>query len=476
MLFNSETFLFFAVVFFSIFFLLGHRAQIYFVLVASAVFYGWWDWRFLGLIAVVVVVNFYLGACIHAAGDDERRRWRWLMASVVFSLAVLGYFKYTNFFIDSFTRLVTAVGLQASPFTLQIILPIGISFFTFHLLSYTIDIYRRKLRPEPDLVAFATYVALFPHMVAGPIIRASRLLPQLRTRRRFRWPNLFVGLEQIVVGLFLKVVIADNLGPTVDRVFATPDAFNSLYLLVGVLFFAFQIYGDFAGYSLMAIGLGRIMGYDFGVNFRRPYMARDFSDFWRRWHVSLSSWLRDYLYVSLGGNRHGRAATYRNLMATMVLGGLWHGAAWTFIVWGTLHGLYLVLQRLLTPAWLAVAGFLRLPAWLRATLAIVTVFALTNVAWVFFRAASFGDAFTILQRILLLGDFRVAGIDLLFQVVLGSALISGLVAVEVARQSPGFRLFWRTQRVVRTTGIVALLLVIPLFGSFSGERFIYFQF
>jgi D-alanyl-lipoteichoic acid acyltransferase DltB (MBOAT superfamily) len=422
-------------------------------------------------------VNFWLGARIARHADDDSLRKRYLVASVAFSLGVLGFFKYTNFFIDSALQLLELLGLGAHRGTLNVILPIGVSFFTFHVLSYTIDIYRRRLEPEPSFVAFAAYIALFPHMVAGPIVRASRLLPQLRSKRTFRWVNLFVGLEQIVIGLCLKVVLADNLGPIADRVFASPDAFNALSLTIAVLFFAFQIYGDFAGYSLIAIGLARIMGFNFGLNFKRPYIARDFSEFWRRWHISLSAWLRDYLYIfALGGNRGGGWATQRNLLLTMVLGGLWHGAAWTFVVWGALHGLYLVLQRLVAPVWLRACDALRTPAFLRALVSTSTVFALTCVAWVFFRAQSLADALTVFERILFSGDFRLSGVDRLTDVATGFAFIAVLLALDFGRQWLPFRRMLRRQRLVRALAGIVLFLAIPLFGSFKGAQFIYFQF
>ncbi len=285
-------------------------------------------------------------------------------------------------------------------------------------MSYTIDVYRKRIPPERDFLTFATFISLFPQLVAGPIVRARWLLPQIARTQHFRWANFFLGLELAITGYFLKMVIADNLAPYVTAMFDLPYGYGALALLVAVVFFAFQIYGDFAGYSLIAIGLARMMGYKFPANFRRPYLSASFSEFWTRWHISLSSWLRDYLYISLGGNRRGTRRTYRNLMTTMLLGGLWHGANWTFVVWGGLHGLYLVLQRLLA-ALFPTARMPRVPEIVRRTPQIFLVFALVSVGWVFFRASDFGTALTILDRIATAGDWRFDALPFKFTVVKG---------------------------------------------------------
>lgn len=474
MLFNSEAFLVFALVFFPIFFSVPHRAQLWTILAGSYVFYGWWDWRFLGLIVVCTLINFTAGAAVARARADSRRTWLWL--GIAGNLSILGFFKYFDFFVDSLRGLLGKLGVDGNFSTLDIILPVGISFYTFQAMSYTIDIYRGRLAPEPSLLRFAAYLALFPQLVAGPIVRAARLLPQMRSRRRFRWPNFFLGIEMIIIGFVLKVVVADGLASTADRVFADPHTINSLYTLIGVIFFTFQIYGDFAGYSLIAIGVGRLMGFDFARNFNMPYMARSFSEFWNRWHISLSSWLRDYVYIGLGGNRHGKWRTYRNLAVTMLLGGLWHGAAWTFVVWGGLHGAYLVLQRWVAPWW----GWFTERRWVHWAMADLvamgTVFTLTTVAWVFFRAASFDDAFAILERIVLGGDWSPAGVLRKLQVLIGALMIATLVSIELVMQNAAVRHWWDRSRAVRSGCIVLLFLTIPLLGTFEGVAFIYFQF
>jgi alginate O-acetyltransferase complex protein AlgI len=475
MIFTSLTFIVFALLFYPLFFLARGRLQILVCIIASYIFYGWWDWRFMALLATSTTVDYTLGRLIAAAPDPRRRR-AWVAASVAMNLGFLGFFKYFNFFAESFAALAGNLGFTADWATLHIVLPIGISFYTFQSMSYTIDVYRRRIAPERDFLVFACFIALFPQLVAGPIVRAAWLLPQLHHTKRFRWANLMGGLEMVIMGFFLKLVVADNLAPVANDVFRLPEAHNSLSLLLGVVFFAFQIYGDFAGYSLIAIGLARIMGYRFRRNFRRPYFAASFSEFWTRWHISLSSWLRDYLYISLGGNRKGTLKTYRNLMVTMLLGGLWHGASWTFIIWGGLHGLYLVLQRLLGAAGrrLRLAAALLRP--IRQVAAILVVFTLTTLAWVFFRAASVGQAWEILTRILLGGDFSFGRVALKFEVVKGLFLVLILIAIEIGAELRPVRLSYVAHRPMRTAGVLMLAWLTALAGSFAGTRFIYFQF
>jgi alginate O-acetyltransferase complex protein AlgI len=399
--------------------------------------------------------------------EHPRRRKQLLAVSVGANLCYLGFFKYFNFFEANTAALLHSFGMKADWATLNVILPVGISFYTFQSMSYTIDVYRKKIEPEKNFLVFAAFIALFPQLVAGPIVRAKWLLPQMHRTRQFVWSNFFVGMEMIVFGLFLKIVVADNLSPYVAETFGMPTAYNSSALSLSVIFFAFQIYGDFAGYSLIAIGLARIMGYKFPTNFRRPYFAASFSEFWHRWHISLSSWLRDYLYISLGGNRQGASKTYRNMMATMLLGGLWHGANWTFVGWGALHGSYLITQRMFYFDWV--------PQWVTRTLGIGVVFTLTCVAWIFFRAQTFGDAVVVLHRIGL-AEFGLGDIPLKFQAAKGVLVIMFLVGIEVLAEQPKIRMAYSRSRWARTFGVLILLWMMPLLGSFSGQQFIYFQF
>jgi alginate O-acetyltransferase complex protein AlgI len=454
MIFTSEIFILFAIIFFPAYFMMPTaRAQNILALVASWVFYGWWDWRFLGLIGASTLVNFAL-----ASTPKRAKRWLWL--AITCNLGLLGVFKYFGFFTAEFARLLAGLGVTTDLPILTLLLPVGISFFTFQALSYVIDVARGTLPPERDLIRFATYIALWPQLVAGPIVRAQQLLPQLARHQPFRWPNVWLGAEMIVIGAVLKLVVADRLAPLVDRVFAQPDLFSQSALSTGVVFFAFQIYADFAGYSLMAIGFGRLMGLRFPINFRRPYLARNFSEFWRRWHISLSDWLRDYLYIPLGGNR---VRPGRNLMATMVLGGLWHGAAWPFVIWGGLHGGYLIIaQRLFWP---------KMGKWP----ARLCVFLAVCFAWIFFRADSFGQATLLLSGLIGSGTNGGMGLPQL-EVAIGASVIAILTVVEILREDSRFAQSVMRARSWRLLSGVALILSLPLLGQFDGGAFVYFQF
>jgi D-alanyl-lipoteichoic acid acyltransferase DltB (MBOAT superfamily) len=344
--FNSIAFLVFFPIVWAAYWLLrspGQRLPL--IALASFFFYGWWDWRFLSLIGLSIAVDYGCGLALGRTDRDARRRLI-LGLSLGVNLGVLALFKYFDFFAESASDLLGVLGFAADRITLELILPLGISFYTFQTLAYTIDVYRRRVEPCRDPVLFACYVSFFPQLVAGPIERAQRLLPQLAVFQRLAWRPQFDGLALIVQGFFKKLVVADNLSFVVEQVFAGGRAPDSGWLvLFGVWAFALQIYGDFSGYSDIARGLSRCLGIELVENFRAPYFAQNPQDFWRRWHISLSTWLRDYLYISLGGNRRGSARTYANLIATMVLGGLWHGAAWTFVAWGAFHGTLLAVHR-----------------------------------------------------------------------------------------------------------------------------------
>ncbi|MBL7805430.1 MAG: MBOAT family protein [Saprospiraceae bacterium] len=483
MVFNSITFLVFSLVFFPLYFALKGRPRLWWILGMSYLFYGWWDWRFLSLIALSTVMDFYFGAVIGRT-DDARQRRQFLAFSMVMNLGFLGVFKYLNFFIDSFAALLHGFGLSVSMSSLEIILPVGISFYTFQSMSYTIDVYRREIPVERNLLKFAAFIALFPQLVAGPIIRARDLLYQMEEDKRFDWTRLYSGLGRILWGFFKKVAVADSLAPFVDQVFNAPETFGSAHLLIGVVFYSFQIYCDFSGYSDIAIGLARIMGYHFPENFNTPYFSRSFSEFWSRWHISLSSWLRDYLYIPLGGNRHGKWNTYRNNMLTMLLGGLWHGANLAFVFWGFLHGLYLIVQRAVSPLWRGVVHTFRLPRWFDAMVSMVVVYAFTLLAWVYFRSGSIGlaggDSFGTANQVLR-GIFSGEGLSWgavinKFQALKGLLLIAILLTVEASN----FRWRWNAaqvgQPVFRLAAFAVLLWMIAFFGTFGGSAFIYFQF
>jgi alginate O-acetyltransferase complex protein AlgI len=450
MLFNSLAFLTFIPLFMLAYWPARGRVRLWVMLAGSLIFYAWWDWRFCFLLLFSALVDYSLGILLENERDDAMRR-RLIVISVAVNLGLLGFFKYFNFFVRSFTP-------HETRDIIKVVLPVGISFYVFKTMSYTIDVYRRTQTAERNLLRFTTFVVFFPELVAGPIVRASRLLPQLARDHRFSYERMVAGLTMIASGYVRKVAIADTIAPLVDVRFAHPEAHNSWSLLLGVYLYAFQIYCDFSGYSSIAIGLARILGFDFGVNFDRPYFSRSFSEFWSRWHISLSSWLRDYLYISLGGNRGGTWRTYRNLMITMLLGGLWHGASWTFVFWGALHGAYLVTERAIK---------IRLPALLR----ILLVFHLTCFAWVFFRAHSFSNAWQMLTGIASMhgnpfdmdNRGRIAKCMVMIAVLVGFEAASFLPKREV---TPAMRLAF----------VAACVWVVLIFGTFSGNNFIYFQF
>ena len=472
MLFNSFAFLVFLPAFMLCYWATSGRTRLWVMLVFSIGFYAWWDWRFVFLLLFSSVVDFSLGILLENEQGDAIRR-RLIVLSVAVNLGFLGFFKYFNFFADSAARLSRSMGLHVTYDALKIVLPVGISFYVFKTMSYTIDVYRRTEKAERDLLKFTTFVVFFPELVAGPIVRASRMLPQLQRDHAFDYERMVSGLTLVLSGYVRKVAIADSIAPLVDIRFAHPEAHSSVSLLLGVYLYAFQIYCDFSGYSNIAIGLARILGFDFGINFDRPYFSRGFSEFWSRWHISLSSWLRDYLYIPLGGSRGGAWLTYRNLMLTMLLGGLWHGANWTFVAWGALHGLYLVAQRMM-------GGRVRLPA----VVQVFVVFNLTCFAWIFFRSPSFDVAWQVISGIAHYHG-SLLDIDNRWKILKCVVLIGGLLAFEwsgglLARRNdrngrraespPLHRNGWRL------AFCAACVWVILIFGTFSGLNFIYFQF
>lgn len=392
MLFNSiPFFVFFALVFLA-YIWLPHRKQNTLLLVASYFFYASWDWRFLSLIWISTAVDYIAALRIDEAKEEKTRR-AWLFASICCNLGILFFFKYFNFFIDSFQNLFSLAGYQNPGWTLRIVLPVGISFYTFQTMSYTIDVFRKRMKPVSHLPDFALYVAFFPQLVAGPIERGTHLLPQILQPRHVTLEGFRRGLTLFLWGLFCKVMIADSLGGLVDEIFAANGGSNTWLTLIGCYAFSWQIFADFSGYSDMARGLGRMLGFDIMLNFRWPYFSANIREFWQRWHISLSTWLRDYLYIPLGGNRKGSGRTYTNLLLTMLLGGLWHGAAWTFVLWGGFHGLLLASHRILDNR---LSGHFhalsRLPASIRKSGAIFITFHLVALSWIFFRSQDFSQA------------------------------------------------------------------------------------
>ncbi len=483
MVFNSVIFFVFIGLFFPIYFATRGRVRLWVMLSASYVFYGAWDWRFLSLILVSTCIDYYLGLSLDKTSDQSRRK-RLLQLSLFANLGFLAFFKYFNFFIESATAGLHGLGYDGSLSTLNIILPVGISFYTFQSMSYSIDVYRRQIPVEHDFVRFATFISFFPQLVAGPIVRASDFLHQFGEDKRFEWNRFNVGLGQVIWGFFKKVAIADAIAPVVDQCFAGPELYGGVYLAIGVVFYSFQIYCDFSGYSDIAIGLARIMGFDFPRNFNKPYFSQDFSEFWQRWHISLSGWLRDYLYIPLGGSRGSKWFTWRNLMITMLLGGLWHGAAWVFVLWGFLHGSYQVIGRVLSPYWQRFWSVVGAPRWAQVPINVAIVYFLTCVAWVYFRAGApnipMGEQLTVAHGVLggiFSGEgWNTGAILNKFIVLKGVLLIGVLLAVELLDERITLWRLVETSPGFRVASFAGVLWLIALFGVFSASAFIYFQF
>jgi D-alanyl-lipoteichoic acid acyltransferase DltB (MBOAT superfamily) len=393
MLFNTLTYLWFiCIVFFTYWIVLGKnfRLQNLFLFVASYCFYGWWDPRFLILIFFSSSIDFFLGRAIFRQEVQAKRKF--LLGTCIFlNLGILGFFKYYNFFIDSFSNILGEVGFNVHPSTLKIILPVGVSFYTFQSLSYSIDVFRKKIKPTNDFISFMTFVSFFPQLVAGPIERASHLLPQFLVTRRFDSGQIISGLRFILYGLFKKMVIADRLAYFVDQVYSSPSQHGGIELIVATFLFGFQIYCDFSGYSDIAIGSARLLGFDLMQNFKFPYFSKNFQDFWRRWHISLSTWFRDYVYIPLGGSRVPARKWALNILVTFTISGLWHGAAATFIIWGFLHGLYLVAEKLINK-WTK-------PAKANKWIGFLTTFILINLTWIFFRSGTFSQSMEIIRQL-----------------------------------------------------------------------------
>ena len=477
MLFPTVTFAIFFMIVLPVSWLLMPRPQRWkiFILAASYFFYGYWSWRFVGLLAISTVGNQLFAKAIHRT-QSERSRRALVAGAVVLNLGILGYFKYYDFFISNAQNLLRDVGIDVSPAVFQITLPIGISFFTFQALSYVIDVYRRQFEPVGPL-DFAVYEAFFPHLVAGPIVRAAEFLPQLKEFHDPRRIDASRGFYLIAVGLFKKVVIANFLATEiVDIVFATPERHSSLTLLVGVYAYAVQIYADFSGYTDMAIGLALLLGFRFPQNFDGPYTATSLQDFWRRWHMTLSRWLRDYLYIPLGGNRGTRRQTYRNLMLTFVIGGLWHGAAWTFVVWGAIHGGFLAYEHWRREA-RAARGVPDPPDTVgRRSLQRFVTFQVVCVAWIFFRAESLSNAFDMLT-----GIFDPSRWGEPSPLVTGSVLLAiavGIGSQYIPRDVTGrvMAAFSRLSPVGAGIVLGLSLLVINTMGPRGVAPFIYFSF
>jgi alginate O-acetyltransferase complex protein AlgI len=488
MLFNSLDFAIFLPIVFALYWFVVQRslrAQNLLIVVASYVFYGWWDWRFLSLIAFSTLLDFGIG---YMLGKEERvsRRKLLLAASIGINLGLLGFFKYFNFFLDNFVTAFTVLGMPIQVGMLNVLLPVGISFYTFQTLSYSIDVYRRQLEPTRDPVAFAAYVSFFPQLVAGPIERATNLLPQFQRPRTFDYAKAVDGLRQMLWGMFKKVVIADNCAEYANLIFNNSADYSGATLALGAALFAFQIYGDFSGYSDIAIGCSRLFGFDLMRNFAFPYFSRDIAEFWRRWHISLSTWFRDYLYIPLGGSRGGTRTKVRNTFIIFLVSGFWHGANWTFIFWGLLHALFFLPLLLasknrdhLTPVALG-----RVLPSLGELIRMLGTFAMVCTAWIFFRAEDLGHAGTYIAD-LFLGLFSKQGyvdvLNLLYWKI-GYAVpvsIAFLIIFEWRGRMAqhALELFGGTwPKLLRWAFYILLMIIISLRAPTVENPFIYFQF
>jgi D-alanyl-lipoteichoic acid acyltransferase DltB (MBOAT superfamily) len=470
MIFNSEAFAVFLPIVFLLYWFATNKnlnLQNLLLLVASYVFYGWWDWRFLFLLVFSTSLDYYTGLKMFTAQNKKRKTfWFWL--SVGINLGFLGIFKYYNFFATSVADSLNSIGWHVNPTTLSIILPVGISFYTFHGLSYVIDIYKERIEPEKNVVTYSLFVSFFPLLVAGPIERANHLLPQIKKKRFFEDSMFREGILQIAVGFFRKMVIADNLAVYVDSVYGNSAIHNSSSFLIASVFYAFQIYFDFSGYSDIAIGTAKLFGFSLKENFNLPYFSKSLTEFWRRWHMSLSFWLRDYLYISLGGNRKGIKITYRNLMITMLLGGLCHGASWNFVIWGGIHGLVLSIEKF-TFQKLKITDF--------GFLGGIVTFAIVVLAWVFFRSPDIHTSLYIVSKFFTLDYGRpfIGDINVLFNTLamlsIGLTFDAYLFRNNIVIEKYGSQ--------IKTASLLALItlfvMCVVLFFS-NTTNFIYFQF
>jgi len=481
MLFNSIDFAIFLPIVFILYWFVTNKnlkLQNFLIVAASYLFYGWWDYRFLSLILFSTIVDYTVGRKLRLEGNQTKRKIL-LWTSILVNLGFLGFFKYYNFFLDNFITAFSFFGAEIKANSLNIILPVGISFYTFQTLSYSIDVYKRKLEPTKDFIAFSAFVSFFPQLVAGPIERATHLLPQFYKKRNFDYSKAVDGMRQILWGLFKKIVIADNCAEYANQIFNNSADMNGSTLVLGALFFTFQIYGDFSGYSDIAIGTSRLFGFDLMQNFNFPYFSRDIAEFWRRWHISLSTWFRDYLYIPLGGSRGGTWMKVRNTFAIFIVSGFWHGANWTFIVWGALNAIYF-LPLLLTNNnrnnLEIVAKGKKLPS-IKEAFQVGITFGLTVFAWIFFRAENLSQALNIISTIFSASLFSVP----IYQSRFDSLIVLFIVVIFCLIEWRGRNRQYAIAGTFAKNGILKwifyyLITFSILMSMGKGQEFIYFQF
>tara|TARA_R110002020_G_scaffold150825_2_gene327677 strand:- start:585 stop:2033 length:1449 start_codon:yes stop_codon:yes gene_type:complete len=482
MIFNSIDFaIFLPIVFILYWFVVNKnlKTQNLLIVASSLFFYGWWDWRFLSLILFSTFVDYSIGLQLGREENITKRKIL-LWISIIVNLGFLGFFKYHNFFLENFIAAFSLFGTEIRANSLNIILPVGISFYTFQTLSYTIDIYRKKLEPTKDIIAFSAFVSFFPQLVAGPIERATNLLPQFFTKRQFDYSKAVDGMRQILWGLFKKVVIADNCAEFANLIFNNSEEYSGSTLVFGAIFFSFQIYGDFSGYSDIAIGTSRLFGFDLKQNFAFPYFSRDIAEFWRRWHISLTTWFRDYVYIPLGGSRGNTWMKVRNTFAIFIISGFWHGANWTFIAWGALNAIYF-LPLLLTKNNrnnLSIVAEGRYFPSLKELSKMVLTFGLTVFAWIFFRAENLNHSFSYISEIFSPTLFTVPkfpGIGPAFRLFL---LVLAFLSIEWLGRENQFaieKLGLKWKRPTRRIMYFSIIILLFWLGQ-NKQQFIYFQF
>jgi len=483
MLFNSLDFAVFLPIVFLLYwtvFQKNIKLQNTIIVISSYLFYGWWDWRFLSLILFSTIIDYAVGQKLRNEEKEVKRKML-LWTSIIVNLGFLGFFKYYNFFLENFVDAFSLFGMEINSNSLNIILPVGISFYTFQTLSYTIDVYNRKLEPTKDFIAFSAFVCFFPQLVAGPIERATNLLPQFYKKRTFDYHKAVDGMRQILWGLFKKVVIADNCAEFANQIFNNSADMNGSTLVLGAIFFTFQIYGDFSGYSDIAIGTSRLFGFNLKQNFSTPYFSRDIAEFWRRWHISLSTWFRDYLYIPLGGSRGGTWMKIRNTFAIFIVSGFWHGANWTFIIWGALNAIYFLPLLLLNKNRIntdVVAQNKNIPS-LKELLLMINTFMLTVFAWIFFRAENISHACSYINTIFSELIFTIPEFQNMKQAGITLLLIMFFMIIEWfgRKEKYAYENIKNINDTFKRHVIYILTIVIILmFGNFQENQFIYFQF
>jgi alginate O-acetyltransferase complex protein AlgI len=479
MLFNSFEFLIFLPTVFCLYWFVFNKnlkAQNLLLFISSYIFYGWWDYRFLSLIFFSTVVDYFVGLKIHHSKNKKIKKF-YLWISILFNIGLLGFFKYFNFFIDSWIDLLSTIGYESqSTWTLNVILPVGISFYTFQTMSYSLDIYHGKLKPTKDFISFASFVSFFPQLVAGPIERASNLLPQILKSRKFKAKENIYGIKLIIYGLFKKIAVADNCAFFVNDIFNNYESYEGLTLVLGAIYFSFQIYCDFSGYSDIAIGTAKLFGFDLMLNFKFPYFSRDIGEFWRRWHISLSTWFRDYLYIPMGGSRGSRFSSIRNIFIIFIISGFWHGANWTFLFWGFIHAiLYLPLFVFDKNRIYLVDINYKNNVLIFGTelFRIIKTFTLVTIAWVFFRSDSLFDAFVFLWNIIS-KPLSTGFIDYRIQTPNSSMIFEPIILIIILLI---FEIRLYRKQIFNDNYLIILIFLTYYLGNFinTGE-FIYFQF